>query len=298
LKYHLALIYHDRDRIDEARHLLLSCGDQPKFAPFYATRAALFNDSSADFVLADLKKAFQLDSSSRYRKLLVEFYANRKNYDAALLLMQPYIQQHRDDYVMGILYARILLLNKQYAAADNLLTHLTIIPFEGATLSHELYRQAKLMESVAAYKNKNYKQSISFIEQARRWPENLGVGKPYDADIDKRLEYWLAYLNYKAINKTGDANKMLDSVIINSDEVAVTDKYFTNTIITQLAFKQLDKSVEGENWLQHEGKSYPDKDIATWIASPDLNSLPALLNDKERLNAEIITSIEENTSNQ
>jgi Tfp pilus assembly protein PilF len=292
LKYHLALIYHDRNRVDEAKRLLLSCNDQPKFAPFYATRAAIFSDSSADFVLTDLKKAFQLDSSWRYRKLLAEFYVNHKNNDAALQLMQPYMQQHPGDYIMGMLYARILLMNKQYAAADNLLTHLTIIPFEGATLSHELYRQAKLMESITAYKNKNYKQSLSFMQQAKQWPENLGVGKPYDADIDKRLEYWLAYLNYKAMNRTSDANKMLDSIITNSNEVSTTDKYFTNTIITGWSFKQLNKNAEGENWLQYETKNYADKNIATWIAAPSLNNLPASLSDKEKLNAEIINNVE------
>jgi Tfp pilus assembly protein PilF len=291
LKYHLALIYHDRNRIVEAKHLLLSSGDQPKFAPFYAARAAIFNDSAADFVLDDLKKAFQLDSGWRYRKLLSEFYLNHNQTDGALQLMKPYMKQYPDDYIMGMLYARILLMDKQYAAADNLLTHLTIIPFEGATLSRELYRQAKLMESVTAYKNKNYKQSINFAQQARQWPENLGVGKPYEADIDKRLEYWLAYLNYKAMNRTSDANKMLDSIITNGNEVEAADKYFTNTIITQLAFKQLDKSEEGGNWLKHESENYPDKNIATWVIAPDLNNLPASLTDKEKLNAEIISSI-------
>ena len=148
------------------------------------------------------------------------------------------------------------------------------------------------MESITAYKNKNYKESFSFIQQARQWPENLGVGKPYDADIDKRLEYWLAYLNYKAMNRTSDANKMLDSIITNSNEVSTTDKYFTNTIITGWSFKQLNKNAEGENWLQYETKNYADKNIATWIAAPSLNNLPASLSDKEKLNAEIINNVE------
>src|SRR6185369_14763893 len=90
LKYHLALIYHDRNRIAEAKQLLLSSGDQSRFAPFYATRATIFSDSTPDFILSDLKKAFQLDSTWRYRKLLVEFYIDRKNTAAALQLIQPY----------------------------------------------------------------------------------------------------------------------------------------------------------------------------------------------------------------
>ncbi|MGI8950999.1 MAG: DUF5107 domain-containing protein [Chitinophagaceae bacterium] len=294
LKYHLALIYHDRNRINEAKQLLLSCKNIPAFAPFYATRAAIFIDSSADFILSDLKKAFQLDNGWRYRKLLAEFYINHEHADSALQLMQPYMKQHSDDYVMGMLYGKILLLNDKYADADKLLTNLTIIPFEGATLSHELYRQAKLIESINALKNKKYIQSINFIQQAKLWPENLGVGKPYDADIDVRLENWLAYLIYKSMNKTNQAKQMLDSIIINSKEVTDADKYFTNSIITAWAFKQSNKDKEGNALLQKESVNYPDKKIAEWIAAPDINNLPSSLNEKEKMNADIINHLEKN----
>jgi Tfp pilus assembly protein PilF len=293
LKFHLALIYHDRNRIDESKQLLLSCANTPSFAPFYATRAEIFNDSTEDFVLTDLRRSFALDNSWRYRKLLAEFYMDHQHADSALQLMQPYMKQHPDDYVMGMLYARILLMNKQYAAADKLLTNLTIIPFEGATLSHELYRQAKLMESIDALKNKKYNQSLKFIQEAKQWPENLGVGKPYDADIDVRLEDWIAYKNYKALNKTSKANAMLDSIIANSKEVASADKYFTNVIITMQAFQQLNKKEEGNEWLKEESENYPDKQITGWTTSVDINNLPASLNDREKLNAGIIKYLEE-----
>ncbi len=292
LKYQLALIYHDRNRINEAKQLLLSCTNQPTFAPFYATRAAIFNDSSEEFILSDLKKAFALNNSWRYRKLLAEFYIIHQHADSALQLMQPYMKQHPDDYVMGMLYAKILLLNYQYEAADNLLTHLTIIPFEGATLSHELYRQAKLMESIDALKSKKYNQSLNFVQQAKQWPENLGVGKPYDADIDVRLEDWIEYLNYKALNKINFANQMLDSIIANSKKVGNSDKYFTNAIITAYAFKELNKNDKGKEWLQKESTNYPDKNMAAWIAEPNLKKLSSSLNDKEKLNAEIINHLE------
>ncbi len=75
------------------------------------------------------------------------------------------------------------------------------------------------MESIDALKNKKYNQSLNFIQQAKQWPENLGVGKPYDADIDVRLEDWIAYLNYKKMNKPNEATTILDSIIKNSNKV-------------------------------------------------------------------------------
>jgi hypothetical protein len=146
---------------------------------------------------------------------------------------------------------------------------------------------------VDALKNKKYNQSLKFIQQAKQWPENLGVGKPYDADIDVRLEDWLAYLNYKAL-KSVKANEMLDLIIKNSDEVTSTDKYFTNADITARTFKQLNKDEEGKDWLRKESANYPDKNIAAWVISPDINSLPASIGDKEKMNADIINYLKGN----
>jgi len=150
------------------------------------------------------------------------------------------------------------------------------------------------MESIDALKNKKYNQSLKFIQQAKLWPESLGVGKPYDADIDVRLEDWIAYKNYKALNKTSLANQMLDSIITNSKEVTAADKYFTNTIITVYAFKELNKDDEVKAWLQNESENYPDKKVAGWIASPDLENMPSSLSDRENLNADIINYLKKN----
>ena len=92
---------------------------------------------------------------------------------------------------MGLVHAKVLLLNHRYAAADRLLTHLDVLPAEGATSGRELYREAKLMEAVECIKKKQYRSALVFISDAKRWPENLGSGEPYPADQDIRFEIWL-----------------------------------------------------------------------------------------------------------
>ena len=192
---------------------------------------------------------------------------------------------------MGILYARVLLKNGQYAAADKLLSNLTVIPFEGATLSHELYRQTKLMECVDALKREQAKAALNFAQQAKEWPENLGVGKPYPENIDERLENWFIYSCYNAMHRQDKANAMLDSVITDSKNVMTSDKYFTNSIITAWAFKQLKKDEDGIKWLGNESSNYSDKNIAAWIIKPDIHNLPSSLNDREKTNASVINSL-------
>lgn len=184
-KYFLALVYHDRNRLAECRRLLESCDDQPGFAPFYAFRAAI--DSS----LHDLQKAAVLDPQWRYQKLLAEYYLHHNQVTEALALLEPWQAKHPDDYIMGSLYAKALLLDHQYVKADRLLASLDILPAEGATSGHDLYREAKLMQAVEAIKKGQRKKALAFITAAQRWPANLGVGEPYKEDQDLRLETWL-----------------------------------------------------------------------------------------------------------
>jgi hypothetical protein len=200
-KYLLALLYHDRNRIAECKKLLVSCGNQPGFAPLYAFRAAV-DSSQAEH---DLQHAVAIDPQWRYQKLLAEYDIHQERYSQALTIAAGFFSVHPDNYIMGMLYAKTLLLNRQFAAADKVLGRLDIIPFEGATSGHELYREAKLMQAVQRMKQKNYRQALVFIRAAEEWPENLGVGKPYDSEVDLRLEKWMSALCLQGMHRPAEA---------------------------------------------------------------------------------------------
>ena len=222
LKYQLALIYKYRNRIAECKKLLLSCEDQPTFAPFYAMRAAVLSMPDAQgkadrpetgsaqgvpasqdsvLILHDLLRAVKIDPQWRYQKLLAEEYIRRGLTNEALAIAGKFYQSHPDQYIMGMLYAKTLLLDQQYAAADKILTQLNIIPFEGATSGRELYREAKLMQAATWLKKRQYSKALIFIDAAKEWPEHLGVGRPYAADEDLRLEEWMSYLCLRGLHK-------------------------------------------------------------------------------------------------
>ena len=191
-KYLLALIYHDRNRLEECRRLLQACGDVPDFAPFYAFRAAVCDTAIGDpKAIHDLQKAAALDSQWRYKKLLAECYLRDSQTEKALSILETWQDTHPDDYLMGSLDAKVLLLDGQYAKADHLLASLDILPAEGATSGHDLYREAKLMQAVEEIKKGHRKKALNFIAAAKQWPPNLGVGEPYKEDQDLRLETWL-----------------------------------------------------------------------------------------------------------
>ena len=211
LRYQLALIYHDRGRLADARRLVT--GLEPGYAPFYAFRAALTGEASGSgsagvdtaAIRRDLSQALQLDPQWRYVKLLTEFELKHGNPVRAQQLAADYFTHHPEDYIIGTLYARTLVANGHYAICVALLRRLTIIPFEGATFGRELYREALLMQAVEQIKIHQYKRALSLISEAKQWPENLGVGAPYLQDQDLYVEDRLTYACYIALHREAEA---------------------------------------------------------------------------------------------
>ena len=266
LKYHLALIYRDRNRIDESVSLLKQCGDQPDFAPFYIVRSEVLKGLDDTLCEKDLLKALSLDKQWRYYQYLSNFYISHGEYAKATALAGPYYKSHPEDFRMGTVYARALLLGKKYSEADAVLSHLNIIPVEGATGGREMYREAKLMLAVELMKKKNFRGAMKFISQADLWPENLGVGKPYDDDLDKRLECWMSYICLKNAGRTAEADSMLDKIISFSPGVENGVRNFvpSNEIITSLALKTTGKTKEAEEWLENKIKEHPGNILIEW----------------------------------
>ncbi|TMI67660.1 MAG: DUF5107 domain-containing protein, partial [Bacteroidetes bacterium] len=214
LKYHLALIQWSTGNISTAKQLLEACGNIPDYAPFYAARANFNMTNDSNRALADLQRAANLDKQQwRYGKNLVNYYLSQKQYQQALTVAKEYQIRFPGNYILGMLYVKTLMSNNQYSEANNLLQTIQILPNEGATDGRQLYKETQLMLALDEMKKKNYKQALQYIAAARLWPENLGVGKPYDDDIDERVEDWLAYENYARLGNDQAAKQMLDHIL-------------------------------------------------------------------------------------
>lgn len=284
LKYHLALIEWNRDNISKAKDLFVQCGTQPADPAFYAAKASLFkNDPS--IVLSGLQQAIRLDPQSwRYPKLLAEYYIGQKQFDKALATAEPFYKKHIDNYLIGMLYAKTLLLNKKYTAADAFLTQLKILPFEGATAGRQLYHEAKLMQALAEMKNKQYKKALQLISDAKLWPQNLGVGKPYDEDIDERLENWLDYQCYTNMGDQNKAKSALQKIIAFTPKIDNTVMNFlpANQLISAWAIEKTASAQKAEEWLQKQASLYPDNKIVQWSVETYLKKQSNILTEDEK----------------
>jgi tetratricopeptide (TPR) repeat protein len=164
-----------------------------------------------------------------------------------------------------MLYVRALMKNGQYTQANNVLQNLQVLPNEGATDGRRLYRETQLMLAADEMKKKNYQQALNYIQAARQWPEHLGVGKPYDDQIDERLEDWLAYEVLMKMGEKNTAKQMLDKIEGFTPVNDRGDAYANaNELIRAWALKQKGQSDAAEKLLQDWLNKEPQNAVAQW----------------------------------
>lgn len=259
-KYYLALILWSRNDTARARDLLASCGTAPDFAPFYAARAKAFEPVSRDASLADLRHAAELDPREwRFGKLLVERYLEDKAFGQALDTADRYFKVAPANYMLGMLHAKSLLLNRRFADASSALGRLNVLPYEGSTEARALYREAELMVAVAEMMAGRSDAALRRVTAARDWPEHLGAGKPYPEDVDERLEDWLAAQCLEKQGRSADARALLERLATSGRA-----KPGLGRLLAALAAKATGGQASGERTLAEWAGQQSDPRVADW----------------------------------
>ncbi|MFI3314175.1 MAG: DUF5107 domain-containing protein [Rikenellaceae bacterium] len=254
-KYYLALLkWHLGDK-ETAEVLLDELGNTPDYAPFYITRSML---KEGEDCLADLLKSESLEESWRIGSLLIKEYKKQGLIEQMMSVATKYKKLYGDDFRLGMAYVPVLIQTKQYKAALKYLENVEIIPYEGANEGRTMYRDCNLYMALEALEKERYSEAIEAVERSFIWIENLGVGKPYDEDIDNRTEnYILAY----CYSKLGDPVRA--SALYR--EVADYTKFNnSNTILTLLSLRSLGEQAKAEELLGRYLEKNNNKQVAQW----------------------------------
>ena len=211
-RYYLALIYAFHNQKQKALQLMESETTPVNFAPFYVLRSRLRDSADVLNIQSDLSAAQRIDKNDwRYGKYLTEFYLLQNQNQPALQIIEPYYKKDKGNYMAALLYARCLMLNNNYDAAEKIFDHINILPYEGAQEAHKYYEQTKLNIALQFLRKHNYKMALQKVSEAREWPERLGAGAPYPNMIDNTLEDEIQ----KLINDTRRGQKLSDGVVEN-----------------------------------------------------------------------------------
>lgn len=235
--YCLALLHGFRNNAEHAIQLLYALEDTPDFPPFYVLRASCGKEETKE---ADLLKAMQLDPLGwRYVHSLTRHYIGKKEYEKALKTIEPFYTKNRDHFQTGSLYAKVLICNREYTKADKVLSETHILPFEGERGGRLLYQEIKLMLAIQSLEKGRVKQARKKIEESFLWPRNIGTGKPYEENIDNRLEHWLLAMTWL---KAGDLSLAQDYYRKTAE--SIHSKTSVYALLQALALHKLGKSEE------------------------------------------------------
>lgn len=214
-KYFLGLNYYAVQRHEEAAKMLRACGQESDYAPFYLTRANLLKDKGD--VLNDLQTAHRLAPGEwRTWNYLINHFERKGDFKQQLTLATQASKKFKGDYTMGFEYAKALLNNGQYDASINVLNKLYILPFEGSSEGRDIYERATILSAIKLIRSKQYKSALTKIEASRAWPENLGVGKPYD--VDERIQDYLKAYCLDKLGKSNESDELYKGILAATDE--------------------------------------------------------------------------------
>lgn len=196
-RYYLGLIYWHIGDKENAKKQFAACKNEPDYAPFYMARGLLFQNDSKGTEQSDFLKANQLNPKEwRSWHYITEYCNDTKLPDEGLENAQIAYKRFPNNPVIGIDYAKSLLLAGDFAACLKILEKIQILPQEGAREGHTLFVTANLGNAFTLAEDKKYNAALKALEKARSWPENLGTGKPHEPD-NRLIDYLAAYCETK-----------------------------------------------------------------------------------------------------
>ncbi|MBS3772497.1 MAG: tetratricopeptide repeat protein, partial [Bacteroidales bacterium] len=260
-RYYLGVLQWALGNIDQAKGWFEQCEEDPEYYPFYAAKAELFKDENGYNREKDLLKTRKLGKNDwRTSRNLIDFYLENKREDRALEVARESIDLFHGHYEVNYALAKSLLANKQYTKCLDVLDKTQMLPSEGASRGRIIYRQAAVMESLRYYGKEKYNRAIQSIDKARKWPENLGVGQPYDAD--SRLEDFFEAECLMEKGREERAMELYDQVITytkNKVEERTSGDFFY-----LLALKRKGNDRQTESFLDQWEQSGSDDPIFRW----------------------------------
>lgn len=259
--YYLGLLYWRLGNRDFAKELFTKIADQSDFPYFYLARALLFSDDEKYSAERDLINARKLGINDwRPSERLIDYYLQKGLSDKALKIANESLKKFPENNTLKYVFTKCLMANGQYSMARNILTKITILPSEGAQYGRITYRQACIMEAIVLYKNEQYRAAIKLIDKARLWPENLGVGKPYDPD--ERIEDFLEAKCWLRIGKQEEVEKLNHRIISYTEQKF--DRHSSADYLYLYLLREQNRYEKINTFIDEWEESAPEDNIFRW----------------------------------
>lgn len=284
--YYLGLIYWKLNRTKNALQEFDNCADSPDFAPFYISRGILIqNSKSGDAAaLEDFERALKLDPEEwRAWYYLVDYYQKNRSIDKMLEFSGKMYNIFPDNPAVGIAHARSLLISNNNKECLKVLANVNVLPSEFANAGRGIYERAHLSIAMDLIEKKKYKKAIEQLNSSREWPENLGMGKPYEPDT-RLQDFMAAYCDVQLGNQDiGDDyyQKIIDYSHKHWNVTEDPYNYYFAPALLIAENKPQEAADAFEKW-ETEQNLLRDWRISPGSSSPEVQWVLAKLNDERK----------------
>ncbi|WP_299578139.1 DUF5107 domain-containing protein [uncultured Sunxiuqinia sp.] len=260
LNYYLGLVYWNKGLLEKAVQQFELCENNPDFAAFYLAKVKLLE--SIEEKLQCAKMALELEPESWRAALEVaNFYLKDNRALAAKRIIQPFLQTHPEQSAIGLCYAQCLSGEEKFEEAAYFLENYELLPFEGATVGRDLYNEVCIRSAARALNGGKYNKAIKLAQKAKKWPLNLGVGKPFD--VDERIEDYILFLAY---NAKGDKQKAKATALKITDYNHPDFKEENSSLFLQLMMlKRTNREEDAQLKLSGFLRKYPESRYLKWV---------------------------------
>lgn len=264
--YYLGLIYWSVGRLEDAEQQFARVDDESDFAAFYLSRGKLRQSLNADpdIIYEDFETALSLDLDEwRSWNEVNNFYLDEGPSTEALDHSQEAYERFPDNDAIAMDYARALLQNRKFKTAVDHLEEIQILPSEHTRGTRTAYEQAATFSALESIRDRQFEEAQLYLDKARTWPENLGVGRPYDPDL--RLQDMIEAAIYQQLGHHPQAEELYDNIIAYTE--SFPDHWGAGHYAAVIALENMGRNNEAQKLLEAWQEAQPDDIMARWASA-------------------------------
>jgi len=259
-KYYSALLYWSKQQNEKAAWYFDQCGEIPDSYGFYLTRGT-FRQRTGGNPEQDFLKALSISPNNwRSYHVLSGFYSSLNKYDKALDVTTRAMKVAGDLYIITFDHALALLYNGRYDESIKILEKTVILPHEGAGSGRVAWKTANLLNALKNYSGNNARKALVFANNTYRWPENLGVGRPYK--VDERAEDFISSMIQEKLGNKKLSSELLGKVADHNDGKPSGSSSIN--FLSVMALKKLGRQDEAARYFDKWIETNQNKKIVEW----------------------------------
>jgi tetratricopeptide (TPR) repeat protein len=259
VKYYTALLYWNKGQDDIAGKYFNDCGDLPDSYSFYLTRGNFKMQSGggqeSDYLIA-LKYG---ENNWRPYHALHGYYLSQKQYDKAYDISQKALKKFNNSYIIKFDHSESLLYTGNYDDCVKLLEKTEILPNEGSSNGRRIWENSNILNAVRYYAVNKASKALVFSENAYKWPENLGVGRPYN--VDERMENFVKAMILDKLGKRMESEILLNKLVEYNKGIPSGGSV---NYLTVLALNRLGRKTEAADYFNRWLDSSRNKMLSEW----------------------------------